>query len=1112
MKLTALFFLFFTLNVSATGFGQEKINLRLKKTEISDVLRSIEKQTRYRFLYNNNLEDIRYKVNINVKDAALNEVLELVLQRTKLQYQLMNDNLIVIKEDPNVAPDVTIRGVVTGENDVPLTGASVQIKGTTTGTTTGTDGSFSLNAPNANVTLVISSVGYEDQEVSAANKEAVNVSLVKSTKVMEQVIVVGYGSQRKMDVTGSIATIKGDEISKQPSVNPMSGLQGKVAGVQITNLGAPGSAPEIRIRGLGTVYGNANPLYVVDGVWFDDITFLNPADIETISILKDASSESIYGIRAANGVVLITTKKGARNSKPVINYNGYIGNQVVTNQVDMANGPEYAQMINELDKIGYDLAKKNANDPNYPPFVPRYANPAGYGTTDWFHQVLRNALISNHQVSVSGGGEKSAYNFSLGYLSQDGLIKTNRFDRYTIKLQNDFQVASFLKVGYIITGSMNNSNDANTGLILHQAFAALPIVPVFYADGTYGDPNDFQATSSANFNPEVSIDYYKQKSKYYRLTGTAYADLKFAKHFTFHTNIGGDYGQKETRNFNPVYSATLIQRNSVSNLTLTTGSVRDWILENTLTYTNKFGDHNITILAGQGAQSYQYRQSIASADNVPGINTGNYYLSLGNNYRFTDVDPNTNNPAYPLSSTVASYFGRINYSFQNKYLLTATMRADGSSKFTGSQRWGYFPSVGVGWVLTNEDFMKDQHIFNNLKLRGSWGKVGNVSVPANLSELKVTQTPAFTYVGGNGSTAPGASVNTLVTPTTYWERGVGTDIGLEASLLNSKLYTEIGFYNKKTEKAIFDIPVLGSIGTTGSSIIGNQATFQNQGLEFLVTWKDQIRNGLTYSLSANLATNNNKVLDVSTGANPIYQAVGTTGSNNFNTRTIVGQPIGQFYGLQVMGIFQSDADILNYKNKDGDPIMPGASPGDFIMRDVNEDGKIDDKDRVVLGNPNPKLTYGFNTSFGYKQFDLALDFQGLAGVDVYDANTALRFGTENYTKDFYDHRWHGAGTSNEYPSPFLAGGQNSRSNSFYVQNGNYFRIRNIQLGYTFASSMVRRWSMSQLRVYAGAQNPFTFFKYRGFTPEIGGGATRAGVDYNVYPLSAIYNVGVNVTF
>ncbi len=982
---------------------------------------------------------------------------------------------------------LAIKGTVTDTRNEAVPGASVQIKGTTQGTITDGNGHYTIHASPQEV-LVFSFIGFQTQEIPINNQTAINVQLKEQAFDVGEVVVVGYGTQKKIEVTGAVAQIKGEDISKQSSVNPMSALQGKVAGVQITNSGAPGASPEIRIRGVGTVYGNANPLYVVDGVWYDDISFLNPADIESMNILKDASSESIYGIRAANGVVLITTKKGSKNSAPVVNYNAYVGNQVVTNQIKMANGPEFASMINELDAING--------------VAPRYSNPTGYGTTDWYHQILGNALTTNHSISIAGGGEKSTYSLSLGYLKQDGIVKTNTFDRYTARFQNDLQVFEFLKVGYSLTGSVNNSNDIDGG-IFHQLYSAAPIVPVYYADGTYGDPNDFSVGNSNSFNPQVTVDYFNQQSRNYRFSGNIYADVNLCKHLTFHTSAGTDFGQNEVTNYLPQYTATLAQRNSTSVLNLSRGETRNWIVENTLTFDKLFGDHSVKVLLGQSAQSYKYYGFNANSQDVPNGSTGDHYLNLGNPANRYVSDNGSLN-------TVASYFGRVNYSYKSKYMLTASLRGDGSSKFSGSNKWGVFPSVGGGWVISQENFMKDQKVFNLLKLRGSWGKIGNMSVPANLSVLTVNS--GYVYVGGNGSTAGGSSITTIVPPTTYWERGVGTDIGVEAAVLDSRLSAEIDFYNRKTEKAIFDIPILGSLGTTGSSIIGNQATFQNQGFEFLVNWKDHVNNDFSYSISANLAINNNKVLDVSTGANPIYQAVGTTGSNNFNTRTVAGEPIGEFYGLKVIGVFQSATDIAAYKTASGTVIQPNAKPGDFKFQDVNGDGVIDDKDRIVLGNPNPKISYGFNTTWTYKAFDLTLDFQGVAGVDIYNANLGLRYGTENFSQDFYNKRWHGVGTSNTYPSTNIGGGQNYRSNSFYVENGSYFRVRNAQLGYTFPKLISEKIKLSKLRIYANAQNALNLFSYRGFSPEIGGGPTKAGIDVNVYPLYATYTFGVNVTF
>ena len=980
--------------------------------------------------------------------------------------------------------------VISSEDNLPIPGVNVVVEGTNKGTTTDVDGNYSLVLGPGENTLVFSFVGFATVTTQVDGRSTIDVTLSPDVTALQEIVVVGYGEQRKIDITGSVSHVEGEEITRQPAVNPISGLQGRVAGVQITNSGAPGASPQIRIRGTGTVAGNVNPLYVVDGVWYDDISFLNPGDIENISILKDASSQAIYGVRAANGVVLITTKKGRADAAPTVTYDGFVGSQVVTNQVEMANGPQYATLINEL-----DVATGG---------TPRYADPASFGTTDWFRQILRAAIISNHQVSISGGGEKSTYNFSLGYLDQEGTVEGHEFKRYTARLQNDFQAFDWLKIGYSITGAYINSQDIPGG-IFHELYSASPITPVYYADGTYGDPNDYRAGSSNLFNPQVTLDFFDQDSKNYRMTGNVYGEATFLKNFTFRTSIGGDFAENEVRNFSPEYAATLAQRRSVSLLRRERSENRNWILENTLTYNNQDDEfHGLTVLIGQGAQQYRRYQMISTAENVPNNSEADHYLRLG------DPDARFVNDEGDLQR-VASYFARVNYSFMDRYLLTASFRADGSSKFGPDDKWGYFPSVGVGWVISEEGFMQDQTIFDNLKLRGSWGKIGNSGVPSNTAVLRVAQPAQFTYVGGNGVTLPGASINTITPPTTVWETSVGTDIGLEANFLNYRLYAEVDYYIKDTQNAIFDIPILGSLGTSGSTIVGNQATFRNSGFEFLVTWQDQPNDDFSYNISANLGINKNEVFEVSTGANPIDQAVGTTGGAT-NTRTVLGHPIGQFYGFEVVGIFQSQEDIDSYVASGGEVLQPNAVPGDFKYADQNNDGVIDGKDHIFLGNPNPRNIYGLNTNWRFKTFDLTLDFQGVAGVEIYNATLGARFGTENFTRDFYENRWHGEGTSNEYPSANIGGGQNYRANSFYVESGNYFRVRNIQLGFTFPSSVTERWNVGSLRLYANAQNALNFFTYRGMTPEVGGEPTRAGVDTNVYPMFATYNVGVNVTF
>ena len=1090
MKLTCLFLLLTCLQVSAKTYSQDKITVNIQSANLKKALSIIEKKSEYHFVYNESVIANKPKIDLNVKDADINAVLQKILAENGIAYRILNNNLIVLKAGNDInfeIRDIRVTGKVTGVNGEALQGVSVSIRGSSTGTTTDAGGNFSILVPDENAVLVFSYIGYASQEVTVGNRTSINISMQSSASQMDNIVIVGYGTQRKIDVTGSIGQLKGEEIAKQASVNPISALQGKLAGVQITNSGAPGASPQIRIRGVGSVYGNPNPLYVVDGVWFDDISFLNPADIETLSVLKDASSEAIYGVRAANGVVLITTKKG--RGKTTVNYNGYVGVQRVTNQVEMANATEYATLINEM----------NVANGNTAPFPD--ANAFGEGT-NWFDVILRNALITNHHISIGGGSERSTFNFSLGYLKQEGIVEGHVYDRVTARLQNDFQVASFLKLGYTAVLEGSKSDDIPGGLF-YKAFTAAPVVPVRYDDGSYGDPADYPIGSSTN-NPQIQLDFFDQNSRNYRATGNIFGEVRIHRNLNFRSSFGGEFGEGEVLNYNPVYTSAqgnTIQFNNISKLSVSRAQVRNWILENTLTFDKDFGDHGFKFLLGQSAQRYKSYNISATADNVPRTSDGDLYLSLGPN---TTTNPRTVTDRGDLA-TYASYFGRLNYSFMNRYMVTASLRADGSSKFIGDERWGYFPSIGAGWVISDENFMANQNTFDYLKLRGSWGKVGNAAVPANLAVQLVDRKAGFTAIFG-GQPAPGASITSIVPPVIYWERGVGTDIGLEGNLMNRRLHFEIDWYNRKTEQAIFDIPVIGSLGLAGSSIRGNQADFENTGWEFTLGWTDNINTHFNYNINGNFSVNENKVLSVVTGNNPIYGGGAAATGGQLSTRTIAGQPIGQFYGLMVSGIFQNQAEISGSS-------QPNAKPGDFRYVDTNKDNVIDAKDRVVLGNPNPKYTYGLNTNFTYRQFDLTLDLQGVAGVEVYNANKGLRFGSENFSKDFFDNRWHGAGTSAEYPSANIGGGTNYIPNSWYVEDGSYFRIRNVQLGYTLPTSVTSRWSMSRVRFYLNAQNALNFFNYTGFTPEVSGGSPiNAGIDNGIYPLSATYNFGVNVSF
>lgn len=966
--------------------------------------------------------------------------------------------------------NITIRGkVLDAENGQALIGASLQIKGTNNGTQTDIDGNFSIVAP-ANETLVVNYVGYQKQEVPINGQTLLNIRLRPETTQLDQVVVVGYGTQEKKEVTGSISSVKGEDIARQASQNPVSSLQGRVAGVQITNSGAPGASPQVRIRGTGSAFGGVEPLYVVDGIFVNDLSFLNPNDIESIDILKDASSASIYGIRAANGVVLVTTKKGKAGSMKV-EYNGFVGAQIVTNRVPMASALKYAVLVNE--KTGSPTVRE-------------------YPTTNWYDQILRPvALVHNHQWGITGGTEKSIYSFSLGYLNQEGAVRKNEYNKLTARLQNDIQVSKNVKVGYNALLYNYNSIDI-PGSIFYQAYVAPPIMAVRREDGRYGDPADYNVGNFAN--PQASLDWFNQRSKGQSLTSTAYGEVNFLKNFTFRSSFGLNLGFSEFRNYVSQDSLTSIQFAHVSRLNKETSKSRRWLWENTLVFDRSFGDHKVKTLLGYSAQEDRFESIGGSIANVPYYNEGSLNLSLG--------DPTTATLHNGAGlNTVMSYFGRLNYSFKDRYLLTASIRRDGSSKFPKESRFDNFPSVGAGWIISNEPFMADQRIFDLLKLRASWGKLGNENIPANIAVQTISTGGLYNYYFG-GVHHIGSNNTVRVSPTLFWEVVKETDFGAEMGFLNNRLTLELDYYNKLTDNAIFDVPILGSLGTSNNSIRGNFASFRNAGFEMAATWRNQVGN-LNYNIGANGSFNKNTVVSISTGDNPLYSG-GLPVGGYLTTISRIGSPIGAFYGYVVDGIFQTEQEVTN-------SAQPSAKPGYFRYRDLNNDGVIDNKDKTIIGNPNPRFTYGITSGVQYKSFDLQLDIQGVAGVEIYNATKGVRYGNENYTLDFYQNRWHGPGTSNTYPSADLSG-PNLDPNTWFVEKGDYIRLRNVQLGYTLNNRLTSALKIQKLRLYLNAQNPITYFRYKGFTPEVGGSPTSAGIDLNVYPLSATYNAGLNITF
>jgi TonB-linked SusC/RagA family outer membrane protein len=987
--------------------------------------------------------------------------------------------------------NVEVQGRITDTNDDPIPGATVLVKETGQGTISDLDGVYKITAPSG-ATLSFSFIGFGTREVEVAGRTTIDVQLTETAFDMDEVVVIGYGTAAVKDVTGTIAVVRADDITKHSVSNVGQALQGKVSGLQVSNDGAPGSSPTIRIRGLGTVSSNANPLYVVDDVFVQDISFLSPNQIESITVLKDASSAAIYGVRAANGVIIITTKSGKRQ-RPTFNYSGYVGIQQVSNLLDLADKDQYISLLNEKIAVVADRGTSST------PF-----DPAAYtDNTNWFGEVLNPATTQNHNLDITGGNESVNYYFGLGITSQEGLVKNNDFTRVNLRGSSDIIVNKWLKTGYGITVSgWNTNNPAN---VLDQAFIAPPAFKPKIDQDTYTDP---VILGFGNFaNPAATIEYYNSVTQGLKTLANVYAeiepikDLKVRSSFT----VDGDYTQN--RDYTPVYWVSVTQNDTLSHLSKSTGQQFNYTFDNTVSYQMIKGDHRINLMAGLSFLQFKGQGLNASTSRVPYFTESTLYLSNGSIEDLTAGD-------YGSLIRSTSYFGRLFYSFRDRYLLTATFRRDGSSTFPKEERWGNFPSVGLGWILSEEDFFSDISFISFLKLKASWGMLGNNQVPQNAYTVTVNNWGGYSIVYGpygSSSISQGASITSLVEPLLRWEIVSEFDVGLEGLMVNDHLNVDLGFYRRMTNSAIFPVPLIGTSGTSGSSYLDNNADILNQGVELALNWNNSVGDKLSYNVGGNISFNHNEVYRLEPGTLPFYSANAFNGA--LATYTQEGHPVGEFYVLEVDGVFQNWDEVNNYQDAEGNLIMPDAVPGDFRYLDHSGDGIIDDRDRIPYGSYTPKVIYALNLGINYGAFDFSLELNGVGGNKIYNAKRVNRFGNENYDADFATNRWHGEGTSDSYASADLAGGRNAYPNTFLVEKGSYFRIRTLQLGFTIPSRLTDRISISSLRIYVSALNPLTVFSYNGFTPEIpGGNPVTAGMDYGVYPLSRTTLFGINLSF
>lgn len=1014
----------------------------------------------------------------------------------------------------------TVKGtVISGSDNEPLIGASVMVQGTKTGAVTDLDGNFTIEAKNGQ-TLEVSYLGFITQKIKVTGS-TINVTLNEDKQSLDEVVVVGYGVQKKKLVTGATVQLKGDDIAKLNTTNPLSAMQGQTPGVNIVSTsGQPGAAMSVTIRGLGTV-GNSQPLYLIDGVG-GDITTLNPADIESIDVLKDAASAAIYGAQAANGVVLVTTKSGKEGSSK-ITYDGYVGWQTLGRKFEMLNSNQYMQIMDEA-RLNSGMSPIDWTSLN----SIRDVNGNVYNT-DWIDQAVDNgALTTSHSLAFTGGSKTSTYSISGGYTGQDGLIggsDVSYYKRYNLRANSEHKMYNgLITIGEHIGFVYKDSRGMNTGSIwnnnLRGAFSTSPLVPVYDAAGNY------YSTIDSDWNPNDGNPYgtmmmnrYNQ-SKNTSVDANVYLQIEPIKNLKFKTVFGLNYGGSNYRSYSPIYKFTPQSGNGVTSVNQSHGNGTSLVWTNTLTYDFDIKDHHISALVGSETSKYD-----GSSTTSYGLNLTAGFDDWEHAYVANTEMSNENRKVGggPYDSTRGqSFFARLGWSWKDRYMVNATMRADGSSKFAKGHRWGYFPSVSAGWTLTEEKFMKSTASWLDfLKLRLSWGQVGNANIKCYQYLAPVTTSNTNYNFGTDGGTtgwSTGAYTSRLANENVKWETSEQYNVGLDARFLRQRLSLTFDAYIKNTKDWLVQAPVLATAGTAGPIINGGDV--KNKGIELGLSWNDQIGKDFIYSVGANFAYNHNEVGSIPTKDGIIHGQENQIYSNAEEFyRAENGHAIGYFLGYKTAGIFQNQQEINEWIAAGNGVMQNNVQPGDVKYIDINHDGVINAKDKVDLGNGLPKYTFGFNFTLGYKGFDLSANFTGAAGFQIAQSYRDPNSSQGNYSRRILN-RWTGEGTSNEIPRVTYGDVGNWLFSDLYLQDGDYIRLQNLTLGYDF-KKLISWKGLSKLRLYFQVQNLFTLTKYDGMDPEIGsyngtdGNSSDSwvsGVDMGYYPHPRTFIVGLNLAF
>lgn len=977
---------------------------------------------------------------------------------------------------------ITISGVVTDKTGETVIGASVRVKGQESkGSITDINGKYQIVDVASNATLIFSYIGMREQEIAVNGRSTINVKMEEDSQLIDEVVVVGYGSAKKRDLTGSIVTVKADEIASKPSTNPLASIQGKVAGVQVVNTGRAGQDPEIRVRGTNSING-FKPLYVVDGLFTDNINYLNTADIESMEILKDPSSLAIFGVRGANGVIIITTKR-AKIGKTMVNINSSVGWKVIYDRVGVTNAEEFKMLYNE------QLISQGSDPYDYTQWT---------GNTDWQNEIFQTGFLTNNNVSITGATDKSKFYLGLGYVMEEGSIKTEKLNKFTVNLNSEYSVTDFLRFGFQLNGVRAKYPDAKG---VDGALKAAPIAPTHDLEsGLIHTLPDFQRAQVWNPLIETELRGAHNKSENYRVAGNVFGEIDILKNLTFKATFSMDYASSQGRSYSPliyVYNPDveggkerLTERESVNQSKSTSLAAQsDYVL----TYLGQFGNHGLTLTAGlttnynESSSLSGGRSQLAGYGILVGDDPDRWWLST-----IDDVSTATNGGSQSDRFTM-SYLFRALYNYKNRYLLNASFRRDGSSVFykTGNT-WDNFYSFGAGWVMTEEKFMQNQNVINFLKLKGSWGVLGSQNTGSSY--------PAYATIVSSGSAVFGDNIiagkgpNKLISPTLGWERNYSWEVGFDMHMFNDRLQLSPVYYNKTTKDMLTSIP--GIAGTVPG--LQNVGEIRNRGFELSASWNDKIGEDWRYGLGANLSTIDNKVLSL---VNKDYNIISGP------SRVSEGYPIGYFYGYKVEGVYQNEDDIrFSPINSVG-----SVTPGDLKFADVDGNGKITDNDRTMIGNPTPDFTYGFNVNLGWKNLDLTVDMMGVYGNEIYRNWGSSSYAQLNYRTEQLN-RWHGEGTSNWEPLLDPSHKINQEASTYFIEDGSFFRIRNIELGYNFDKRLLNRIKVQSLRLYTNVQNPKTWSRNGGYTPEVGGSAISFGIDGGGYPMPIVYTIGFNLTF